>query len=76
MKIKAKKTNSASENAIRSSYFVIELRKLIHLLRSTEVIEATDSCTLVSYFGLKCKWVESLCLRMLWLVQGRIGHHG
>ena len=28
MKIKAKKTNSASENAIRSSYFVVELRKL------------------------------------------------
>ena len=28
MRIKAKKTNSVSENAIRSSYFVIELRKL------------------------------------------------
>ena len=59
MKIKAKKTNSASENAIWSSCFVIELRKLIHLTCSTEVTEVTDSCTLVSYFGLKCKWVES-----------------
>ena len=59
MKIKAKKTNSASENAIWSSYFVIELRKLIHLTCSTEVTEVTDSCTLVSCFGLKCKWVES-----------------
>ena len=28
MKIKAKKTNSASENIIRSSSFVVELRKL------------------------------------------------
>ena len=35
MKIKAKKTNSASENAIRSGYFVIELSKLIHLSRLT-----------------------------------------
>ena len=35
MKIKAKKTNSTSENAIRYSYFVIELRKLIHLSLST-----------------------------------------
>ena len=35
MKIKAKKTNSVSENAIRSSYFVIQLRKVMHLSRST-----------------------------------------
>ena len=35
MKIKAKKTNSASENAIRSSYFVIQSRKLMHLSGST-----------------------------------------
>ena len=35
MKIKAKKTNSASENAIRSSYFVIQSRKVMHLSRST-----------------------------------------
>ena len=34
MKIKAKNTNSASENAIRSSYFVIQSRKLMHLARS------------------------------------------
>ena len=31
MKINAKKTNSASENAIQASYFVLEIRKLIHL---------------------------------------------
>ena len=41
MKIKAKKTNSVSENAIRSSYFVIELRKLIHLSLST--LSANDT---------------------------------
>ena len=35
MKIKAKKTNSASENAIRFSYFVIQSRKVMHLSRST-----------------------------------------
>ena len=39
MKIKAKKTNSASENAIRSSYFVIQSRKLMHLSRSTLINE-------------------------------------
>ena len=31
MKIEAKKTNSVSENAIESSYFVLELPKLIYL---------------------------------------------
>ena len=31
MKINAKKTNSTSENAIQASYFVLEIRKLIHL---------------------------------------------
>ena len=31
MKIKTKKTNSASENAIQYRYFVLEFRKLIHL---------------------------------------------
>ena len=31
MKINAKKTNSASENAIQSSYFGLELGKLFHL---------------------------------------------
>ena len=31
MKINAKKTNSNSENAIQVSYFVLEIRKLIHL---------------------------------------------
>ena len=35
MKIKAKKINSASENAIRSSYFVIQSCKVMHLSRST-----------------------------------------
>ena len=35
MRIKAKKTNSVSENAIRSSYFVIQSRKVMHLSRST-----------------------------------------
>ena len=38
MKIKAKKTNSASENAIRSSYFVIELCKL-----SSSSVESKNS---------------------------------
>ena len=35
MRIKAEKTNSTSENAIRSSYFVIQSRKMMHLSRST-----------------------------------------
>ena len=35
MKIKAKKINSTSENAIRSSYFVIQSCKVMHLSRST-----------------------------------------
>ena len=35
MRIKAKKTNSVSENAIRSSYFVFQSRKVMHLSRST-----------------------------------------
>ena len=43
MRIKAKKTNSASENAIRSSYFVIQSRKLMHLSRSTLINETNDS---------------------------------
>ena len=32
MKIKAKKTNSTSENTIQSSYFVLELRKLFFFI--------------------------------------------
>ena len=40
---KAKNTNSASENAIRSSYFVIESRKLMHLSRLNFVNEANYS---------------------------------
>ena len=38
LKIKDKKTNSASENAIRSSYFVIELCKL-----SSSLVESKNS---------------------------------
>ena len=45
MRIKAKKTNSASENAIRFSYFVIQSRKLMHLSRSTLINETNDSST-------------------------------
>ena len=48
MRIKAKKTNSASENAIRSSYFVIQSRKLMHLSRSNLINEANDS---VLFYG-------------------------
>ena len=33
MKINAKKTNSASGNAIQASYFFLEFRKLIYLPR-------------------------------------------
>ena len=44
MRIKAKKTNSASENAIRSSYFVIQSRKLMHLSRSTLSMDELLPC--------------------------------
>ena len=43
MKIEAKKTNSVSENAIESSYFVLELPKLIYLW-SIETFLKRDQC--------------------------------
>ena len=43
MKIEAKKTNSVSENAIESSYFVLELPKLIYLW-SIETFLKRDHC--------------------------------
>ena len=50
MRIKAKKTNSASENAIRSSYFVIQSRKMMHLSRSTLINETNDFSSTVKKY--------------------------
>ena len=58
MKIKAKKTNSASVSDIQSSYFVIQSRKLTHL---SLVYEANDSLTwlYVPFYAFLC-WTSRL----------------
>ena len=59
MKIKAKKTNSASENAIRSSYFVIELRKLSTSSLNVKIETCKALCSRVFAFS-----IEQMSLRL------------